>query len=108
MRAATAVALGLTVGPAFAGESVMWGEERNGATRFVLDLPAREPLLVHRIGPPTARDTDRGFPSLPAGDGGHDHHAGEQAHAGSVTPLRSATRPTTSRMMRVSSKSFGV
>ena len=66
MRTATAVALGLTVGPAFAGESVMWGEERpNGATRFVLDLPDREPLLVHRIAPPTARDTERGFRSTP-------------------------------------------
>jgi hypothetical protein len=67
MRTATAVALGLTVGPAFAGESVMWGEERpNGATRFVLDLPDRDPLLVHRIAPATARDTDRGFRSTPA------------------------------------------
>ena len=64
MRAATAVALGLTVGPAFAGESVMWGEEApNGATRVVLQLPDREPLLVHRIAPPTARNTDRGFRS---------------------------------------------
>ena len=67
MRASTAVALGLAVGPAFAGESVMWGEEaRNGATRFVLDLPAREPVLVHRIAPPTAPRTERGFRSTPA------------------------------------------
>jgi hypothetical protein len=66
MRAATAVALGLTVGPAFAGESVMWGEERgNGATRVILDLPTRDPLLVHRIAPPTARLTERGFRSTP-------------------------------------------
>jgi hypothetical protein len=60
--AAVAVSVGLAAGPAFAGDAVMWGEEaRNGAVRVMMGAPRREPLLVHRVPPATARKTERGF-----------------------------------------------
>jgi hypothetical protein len=60
--AAVALSVGLAAGPALAGDSVMWGEEaRNGAVRVMMGAPGREPLLVHRVRPATARKTERGF-----------------------------------------------
>lgn len=60
--AAVAVTATLAVGPAFAGESVMWGEEaRNGAVRVMKDG-----VLVHRVPPATARKTERGFSGTPS------------------------------------------
>lgn len=57
IAAAVAVSATLAVGPAFAGDSVMWGEEaRNGAVRVLKDG-----VLVHRVAPATARETERGF-----------------------------------------------
>jgi hypothetical protein len=61
MAAAVAVSATLAVGPAFAGESVMWGEEaRNGAVRLMKDG-----VLVDRVPPATARKTERGFYGTP-------------------------------------------
>jgi hypothetical protein len=57
IAAAVAVSATLAVGPAFAGDSVTWGEEaRNGAVRVMKDG-----VLVHRVAPATARETERGF-----------------------------------------------
>ena len=67
IAAVAAVSAGLAVGPAFAGDAVMWGEEAgNGAARIVVASPGREPLLVHRVRPATARKTERGFSGTPA------------------------------------------
>jgi hypothetical protein len=67
IRTVAAVSLGVAVGPAFAGDAVMWGEEsRNGAVRVILGLSGREPVLVHRVAPATAQETERDFRSKPA------------------------------------------
>jgi hypothetical protein len=48
------------VGPALAGDVVVWGEEgRTGAVRVMSGAPGREPRLVHRIAPATAPRTER-------------------------------------------------
>jgi hypothetical protein len=55
------------VGPAFAGDVVAWGEEgSNGAVRIMTGAPGRAPTLVHRVAPPTAHETRRGFMGFPA------------------------------------------
>jgi hypothetical protein len=57
IAAVAAVSAGLAVGPAFAGDAVMWGEEApNGAVRVMKDG-----VLVHRVPPATARRTERHF-----------------------------------------------
>jgi hypothetical protein len=57
IAAVAAVSATLAVGPAFAGDAVMWGEEApNGAVRVLKDG-----VLVHRVAPATARETERGF-----------------------------------------------
>jgi hypothetical protein len=57
IAAVAAVTAGLAVGPAFAGDAVMWGEEApNGAVRVLKDGD-----LVHRVRPATARETERHF-----------------------------------------------
>jgi hypothetical protein len=67
IRTVVAVSLGFAVGPAFAGDAVMWGEEApNGAVRVQLGAPGREPVLVHRVRPATARKTERGFSGFPS------------------------------------------
>jgi hypothetical protein len=55
------------VGPALAGDVVVWGEEAHtGAVRVVARAPGRAPWLIHRIAPPTAAETERGFGGVPA------------------------------------------
>lgn len=67
MITAVAVSVGLAVGPSFAGDAVMWGEEpRNEAVRVMMGAPGREPVLVHRVPPSTARRTERGFGGTPS------------------------------------------
>ena len=62
IRTAAVVSL-LTVGPAFAGDSVMWGEQSlNGALRVMQAVPGRDPVLVHRLPP----DDDRRHEALEA------------------------------------------
>jgi hypothetical protein len=62
IAAVAAVSAGLAVGPAFAGDAVMWGEEaRSGAVRVMKDG-----VLVHRVPPATARKTERGFYGTPS------------------------------------------
>ena len=42
----------LSAGPAFAGDSVMWGEVgRTGALRIMQATPGQDPVLVHRLRP---------------------------------------------------------
>jgi hypothetical protein len=50
------------VGPVFAGDSVMWGEPSSrGASLVMMGAPGRAPVLVHRVAPATAHETERSF-----------------------------------------------
>ena len=60
IRTAAVVSL-LSVGPALAGDSVMWGETgRTGALRVMQAAPGQDPVLVHRV-PPHRRRTLAGL-----------------------------------------------
>ena len=67
IAAVVAVSAALAAGPAFAGDSVVWGEEaRNGAVRVMQGGPGHEAQLIHRVRPATARKTERGFHGTPS------------------------------------------
>lgn len=86
MIAAVALSVGLAAGPAFAGDSVMWGEEaRNGSVRIVMASPGREPLLVHRVPPATARRTRRGLMHIPAAFGASASRYAALVHTSTIT-----------------------
>jgi hypothetical protein len=86
IAAVAAVSLGFAAGPAFAGDSVVWAEEaRNGAVRIVMSSPGREPLLMHRIPPPTARRTRRGLIHVPAALGASHTRYAALVHTSTVT-----------------------
>jgi hypothetical protein len=87
--AALAVALSLAgpaVGPALAGDVVVWGENgRNGAVRVKAGAPGREPVLLHRIAPATARRTERHLGQVPASFGASASAFAALVHTSTVT-----------------------
>jgi hypothetical protein len=86
IAAVAVVSAGLAVGPSFAGESLLYGEEaRNGAVRIVMSSPGRAPLLLHRIPPPAAKRTRRGFMHIPAAFGASSSHFAALVHTSTVT-----------------------
>ena len=53
------------LGPAFAGDAIVWGEETGrGASLVMQAVPGRDPVLVHRVPPETARKSERSFSDM--------------------------------------------